>query len=94
MQGAVSKDVQGKESITLTMPVQYVKGVGPARAAIFEKLGVQTVGDLLEYFPRDWVFAPGPIKIGADAARTSRPPSSAWSSPSTFNSTAVCRCWR
>jgi len=63
MQGAVSKDVQGKESITLTTPVQYLKGVGPARAAIFEKLGVQTVGDLLEYFPRDWVFAPGRIKI-------------------------------
>jgi ATP-dependent DNA helicase RecG len=63
MQGAVSKEVGGRESITLTTPVQYVKGVGPARAAIFEKLGVRTVGDLLEYFPRDWVFAPGPIKI-------------------------------
>jgi len=63
MQGAVSKEAHGRESITLTTPVQYVKGVGPARAAIFEKLGVQTVGDLLEYFPRDWVFAPNRIKI-------------------------------
>ncbi len=45
------------------MPVQYLKGVGPARAEIFAKLGVQTVGDLLEYFPRDWVFAPNPVKI-------------------------------
>ena len=63
MQGAVSREAQGRESITLTTPVQYLKGVGPARAAIFEKLGVQTVGDLLEYFPRDWVFAPGRIKI-------------------------------
>jgi ATP-dependent DNA helicase RecG len=63
MQGAVSREVKGKESITLTTPVQYLKGVGPARAAVFEKLGVQTVGDLLEYFPRDWVFAPGRIKI-------------------------------
>ena len=35
----------------------------PARAAVFAELGVQTVGDLLEYFPRDWVFAPPPIKI-------------------------------
>ncbi len=63
MQGTVSKEAQGGESITLTTPVRYLKGVGPARAAIFEKLGVQTVGDLLEYFPRDWVFAPGRIKI-------------------------------
>ncbi len=45
------------------MPVQYLKGVGPARAKTFAQLGVETVADLLEYFPRDWVFAPEPIKI-------------------------------
>jgi len=47
----------------LSTPVQYVKGVGPAKAKAFAQLGVRTVGDLLEYFPRDWVFAPRPIKI-------------------------------
>lgn len=50
--------------IKLSMPVQFLKGVGPARAEIFAKLGVVTVGDLLEYFPRDWVFAPEPKRIG------------------------------
>jgi ATP-dependent DNA helicase RecG len=55
----------GQEAMTATASVQYLKGVGPARAKIFEKLGVQTVGDLLEYFPRDWVFAPAPVKIAA-----------------------------
>ncbi len=45
------------------MPVQYLKGVGPAKAAAFAQLGVRTVEDLLEYFPRDWVFAPRVIKI-------------------------------
>ncbi len=45
------------------MPVQYLKGVGPARAKVFAKLGVRTVGDLLEYFPRDWNFVPGSVKI-------------------------------
>jgi len=45
------------------MPVQYVKGVGPARAKAFEALGVKTLADLLEYFPRDWVFMPEPVKI-------------------------------
>jgi len=45
------------------MPVQYLKGVGPAKAAAFAQLGVRTVEDLLEYFPRDWVFAPQVTKI-------------------------------
>jgi len=49
--------------IRLDMPVQFLKGVGPARAEVFSRLGVETVGDLLEYYPRDWVFAPGPVKI-------------------------------
>jgi len=49
--------------LDLTMPVRYLKGVGPARAKVFSRLGVGTVGDLLEYFPRDWVFAPDAIKI-------------------------------
>src|SRR3989304_7219302 len=45
------------------MPVRYLKGVGPARANALSQLGVETVGDLLEYLPRDWGFAPGAIKI-------------------------------
>ncbi len=32
-------------------PIQYVKGVGPQRAESLASLGIQTVGDLLEYFP-------------------------------------------
>ncbi len=59
--------------LRISMPVQYVKGVGPSRAETFAKLGVETVGDLLEYFPRDWNFLPELIKInqiqpGKDAA--------------------------
>ena len=49
--------------ISLSMSVQFLKGVGPARAEVFAQLGVETVGDLLEYFPRDWLFAPKAIKI-------------------------------
>jgi ATP-dependent DNA helicase RecG len=54
---------KSENKITLSMPVQYLKGVGPARARAFADLGVNTVADLLEYYPRDWNFAPGPIKI-------------------------------
>lgn len=35
-----------------TDPVQYVKGVGPLRAAQFKRLGIETVADLLYHFPR------------------------------------------
>jgi ATP-dependent DNA helicase RecG len=44
-------------------PVQFHKGVGPGRAQILADLGVSTVADLLEYYPRDWVFVPAPLKI-------------------------------
>jgi ATP-dependent DNA helicase RecG len=54
---------QTETKVELSTPVQYLKGVGPARAKAFAQLGVHTVGDLLEYFPRDWNFAPSAIKI-------------------------------
>ena len=57
-----ARDQNPTSEISLSMPVQYLKGVGPARAEVFAKLGVHTVGDLLEYFPRDWNFLPESIK--------------------------------
>ena len=54
---------KSENKIELSMPVQYLKGVGPAKAVIFAQSGVKTVGDLLEYFPRDWVFAPQSVKL-------------------------------
>jgi len=61
----VTKEVreESQNRLDLSMPVQYLKGVGPARAKTFAQLGVETVGDLLEYFPRDWNFLPESIKI-------------------------------
>jgi len=54
---------ESQNRLDLSMPVRYLKGVGPARAKTFAQLGVETVGDLLEYFPRDWNFVPAPTKI-------------------------------
>src|SRR6056297_865624 len=34
--------------------VQFIKGVGPRRAKVFARLGINTVKDLLFYFPRDY----------------------------------------
>ncbi|MCD6175868.1 MAG: hypothetical protein J7K65_08920, partial [Planctomycetes bacterium] len=55
---------QEVNQITLETATQFVKGVGPSRAKGFSELGVETVGDLLEYYPRDWVFLPEVSKIG------------------------------
>ncbi|MFQ3549280.1 MAG: DNA helicase RecG, partial [Armatimonadota bacterium] len=41
-----------KDASRLNTPVQYIKGVGPRLAALFGKLGVFTVRDLLFYLPR------------------------------------------
>ncbi len=38
----------------LDMSLQYLKGVGPARFEILKKLGLNTVEDILNYFPRDY----------------------------------------
>jgi len=32
--------------------VQFIKGIGPKKAELFERLGVKTVSDLLRYYPR------------------------------------------
>lgn len=37
-------------------PLQYVKGIGPRRANILsDEIDIQTVGGLLEYYPRDYL---------------------------------------
>ena len=38
----------------LRTPIQFLKGVGPRRATLFEHLGVKTLGDLLAHYPRLW----------------------------------------
>ena len=37
---------------SLVTPIQYLKGIGPKRAKSFSKLGINTIEDLLYYFPR------------------------------------------
>ena len=36
-------------------PLQYVKGIGPKRAAALKEIGFESVSDLLYYFPRDYL---------------------------------------
>lgn len=50
---------------TWTTPTRYVKGLGPTRAKELTKIGIHTVGDLLEYPPLSYIY-PGVTSI-ADA---------------------------
>jgi len=34
--------------------IQFLKGVGPKKAELFGRLGIETLEDLLFYFPRAW----------------------------------------
>ena len=38
----------------LATPAQYLKGVGPERAVLFQRLGLNTAADILFHFPRDY----------------------------------------
>lgn len=40
------------KELTLSTPLQFLKGVGPARASAFQRKGVITLQDALYYFPR------------------------------------------
>jgi ATP-dependent DNA helicase RecG len=39
----------------LKKPLRYLKGVGPKREELFCRLGIETLWDLLHYFPRDYM---------------------------------------
>ncbi|MBA7465897.1 ATP-dependent DNA helicase RecG [subsurface metagenome] len=48
--------IKNRDAVTfimkdLNMSVQFLKGVGPERARILKKIGIETVGDLITYFP-------------------------------------------
>lgn len=49
--------------IDLKQSVQYIKGVGPQRAALLRKLNIYTLEDLITYFPRDYEDRSKPKKI-------------------------------
>ncbi|MCB9865273.1 MAG: ATP-dependent DNA helicase RecG [Phycisphaerales bacterium] len=48
----------------LGMSVQFLRGVGPARAAAFAALGIETVADLLAHLPFRYDHIPKSVPIG------------------------------
>ncbi len=49
--------------LSLDSPVQFALGVGPKRAEVFRALGVETCGDLLDFFPRDYAQSQGDVPV-------------------------------
>jgi len=50
-------------SFTLDTSVQYIKGIGPKRVRLLQKIGIEKVEDLLFYFPRRYLDRSNLIKI-------------------------------
>ena len=48
----MSSEPAKSASEQLAVPVQFLKGVGPQRAALLERLGLKTAADVLFFFPR------------------------------------------
>ena len=42
------------KKMDLNKDVKYVKGVGPNRVLLLNKLGIYTLQDLISYYPRDY----------------------------------------
>jgi len=54
-------------------PVQYLKGIGPKKAAAYAKIGIHTVADLLFHLPREYqdrtrIYSLGELEDGQTAA--------------------------
>lgn len=49
--------------VDLNKEIQYIKGVGPNRAALLNKLGINTLEDLITYYPRNYEDRGKPKKI-------------------------------
>jgi ATP-dependent DNA helicase RecG len=47
----------------LTTPLQYLPGMGPARADRLRKLGLRKAQDVLFFFPREHQFPPPPTRV-------------------------------
>ncbi|MEW5795491.1 MAG: ATP-dependent DNA helicase RecG [Candidatus Zixiibacteriota bacterium] len=49
--------------LKLNSPLQYVKGVGPKKAAVLARHGLNTVEDILYYFPRQYLDRSNIVRI-------------------------------
>lgn len=49
--------------MTLSDPITNLKGVGEKRAKLYKKMGIETISDLLDRFPRGYIDYTSPVSI-------------------------------
>ena len=60
----IRKIKKGEKTLQeLSKEIQYIKGVGPSRAKLLNKLGIETLEDLITYYPRDYEDRGKPVSI-------------------------------
>ncbi len=62
-QALEASNIKSKANSTDDIDVCYVKGVGPKIAELFKKIGIRTVKDLIEYYPKKYIDYEGKCKI-------------------------------
>lgn len=45
--------------MNLTMPITVLKGIGPKKAKEYQRLGIKTVGDMIEFYPKSYEVSRG-----------------------------------
>lgn len=58
------RDLDWKECDKMGTPISSLKGIGTKTAKLYAKIGVETVEDLLTYYPRNYDIFKEPVKIG------------------------------
>jgi ATP-dependent DNA helicase RecG len=51
----MQKRFMNRKNDPLNYEIKFLKGVGENRARLLNKLGINTIGDLMEHFPRDYI---------------------------------------
>ena len=50
-------------AVSFDTEIQFLKGIGEKRAGLLHKLGIDTVGDLVNHYPRDYINLTEPVSV-------------------------------
>ena len=54
---------RNENRMTINTSINELKGVGEKRAALYKKIGINTVGDLISHFPRRYIDYSQPVSV-------------------------------
>ena len=86
----------GLDISSLQKPIRFVKGVGPGRSALLQRLGIETVWDMLWHVPRDyvnWAAARGLDRVWAGKVNVVRGTVRSVSLTTTARGMTVVKAW-